>query len=365
MIDRHIERPPEEARDTRRLAASLCRWLDSKLENGRNLTISAFERSSTGYSNETYYLQAEWETDKGSVSEKLVVRLKPTRDGIYPEYDFARQVKLLRALHERTDIPVVEIRWYEEDPAVIGTEFYVMKWETGRAPNDTPPLHSPEGWFAELMPQQRGAICRSTLDRLIDIHDVDIVRTRLDFLDRPEFGQTGADQQLGYYRRAYHWAYDGSPQPDMERALDWLTRNRPAEETVALCWGDSRPGNILVRDNSCALVLDWEMATIGAPALDLSHWFYSDDTMGPQLGFPLLEGYMTPTEMVEYYESQSGRELTNLPYYMVFSGFRMAVVFKRMSAITLLNNEAEMAEVAAAIEGRGIRNLNALMDRYA
>ena len=142
----------------------------------------------------------------------------------------------------------------------------------------------------------------------------------------------GLDQQLAYYREFLDWSAKGRPQPVTEAAWEWLVANRPDEDgDVVLCWGDSRVGNIIWDDFAPVAVLDWEMATLGQPELDLGWWLYFDRQFTEGLNVPRPPGFPTHEATVERYAELVGRPVRNLDYYEIFSGFRFAVIMCRLT----------------------------------
>jgi len=122
------------------------------------------------------------------------------------------------------------------------------------------------------------------------------------------------------------------PQPVTEAIWEWLIANRPDEDSdVVLCWGDSRVGNIIWDDFSPVAVLDWEMATLGQPELDLGWWLYFDRQFTEGLNVPRPPGFPTHEATVERYAELVGRPVRNLEYYEIFSGFRFAVIMCRLT----------------------------------
>jgi len=102
----------------------------------------------------------------------------------------------------------------------------------------------------------------------------------------------GLDAQLDYYRRFLDWTAQGRPQPTAEAVWKWLVANQPAESgDVTLCWGDARLGNIIWQDFDAAAVIDWEMATLAQPELDLGWWLYFDRQFTEGLGVERPSGF--------------------------------------------------------------------------
>ena len=114
-----------------------------------------------------------------------------------------------RPARPKTDVPVPTVRWFEADPTWLGAPFFVMGRSTGRVPADSPP-YTVEGWIHdEATPEQRRTLVESGLDALVKIHALDWRALGLDFLDKPQYGELGIEQQIRYYERAFEWAAEG------------------------------------------------------------------------------------------------------------------------------------------------------------
>ena len=126
------------------------------------------------------------------------------------------------------------------------------------------------------------------------------------------------DQQLGYQRWYYEWAREDMRLPLIERTFEWLDARRPEEPRIVLNWGDARIGNMLWRDFEPVAVLDWEMATIGPPEVDVAwmiflHAFFQD--LAARFGMPGLPDV-----------HGSGRDLRDVRGAVRSSGARPRVV---------------------------------------
>ena len=86
---------------------------------------------------------------------------------------------------------------------------------------------------------------------------------------QPPAGTTALARQLEYYRRAVLWAESlGRPYPHLHAGYRWLVANQPADNTLALSWGDAKLGNCVFRDGRLVAALDWELATLAHPVDD-------------------------------------------------------------------------------------------------
>jgi aminoglycoside phosphotransferase (APT) family kinase protein len=312
--------PAPRERDFERTRRELEAWLARRHPGARVGELSG--PGTTGFSSDTLLFDARWPGGGAS----LVARLRPSGFPIFPEYDIARQFEIQRLLGA-SDVPVARMLWLEEDATVLGAPFYVMEQVPGRAPTDNPPYHA-GGWVTEVAPAEREALWWSGLEALARIHRLDWRGLGLGFLD--PCGDP-LDAQLAYWERYRAWAA-GRPQPNLDRALAWLRANRPRERAPGvLCWGDSRIGNMLFRDGVCLAVLDWEMACIGTPELDLAWWLFMDRHHCEGIGVPRLPGFPSREETLARYEAWSGHAPRHLGWYEVLAAFRFSAIMARVA----------------------------------
>jgi aminoglycoside phosphotransferase (APT) family kinase protein len=258
-----------------------------------------------------------------------VARLKPTGFTVFPTYDMARQYRILRIL-AGTDVPVPRVRWLEEDAAPLGVPFYVMERVAGRVPGDNPPYHT-GGWVGELAPAERAALWWSGLEAMARVHRLDWRRLGFAFLGAPAPGVPLLAQHLEEYDAFIAWGLERSRYPLIARAQRWLEAHRPAEETVALCWGDARPGNQIFDGVTCVAVIDWEMARLGDPVQDLAWWIALDRCLSEGIGIERLPGLPDRAATVARWEQLVGRPARHFPYYAVLALYRFAVIMARVS----------------------------------
>jgi aminoglycoside phosphotransferase (APT) family kinase protein len=327
--------PIPEQRDLEKARAVLGEWLAAKLGVDAVGVSEITGPASTGFSNETLIFDASWRNRGGNEhTEGLVVRVKPTTYTVFLESDFEAQYRVLKTLGARTDVPVPTVRWYEEDERVLGAPFFVMERLTGQAPTDNPP-YTVTGFVFDATPVQRRKLVDAGFDAMVRIHQLDWRALGLGFLDKPHHGETGADQQLGYYEKSFAWAARGEPEkyPVAAAALAWLRENKPvADGPIALCWGDARIANQMFDDDfDLVAVLDWEMVTLADPVMDLAWWLFLERHFTEGIGLPgSLEGFPAKDELVARWERALGRPAEHLEWYERFAAFRFTVIMMRI-----------------------------------
>ena len=298
---------------------------------GADAAIATVATPDNGMSSETMLFSV----DDAGTRHELVARLAPMDEAypVFPTYDLALQAQCMRLVGQHTTAPVPEVVAHETDPSYLGSEFIVMRRVSGIAPSDNPPYVF-GGWLLDASPEQRGALQRASVEVLAKVHAITPSTHDLAYLAMPEQGASAMDQQLGYQRWYYDWARDGVDYPIIERTFAYLEANRPSGERTVLNWGDSRIGNMLWKDFAPVAVLDWEMAAIGAPGVDISwmiflHRFFQ--SMAERYGMPGLPGFMRREDVARQYEELSGHPATDLEYYEVFAALRFAIVSLRTS----------------------------------
>ena len=343
-----------EQRDLESARGIVAGWLARQLPGATDVAVGAISGPAfTGFSNETLIFDASWlpAGAAGRVTEALVLRVQPTAHTVFLEADFEPQYQVMQTLGQNTDVPVPTMRWFEPDPSILGAAFFVMDAVEGRAPSDNPP-YTQGGWvLEEATPAQRRALVEHGLEAMGLVHALDWKDLGFTFLDKPQYGALGFEQQLRYYEASFEWANpDRKPPPIAQAALDWVREHAPkSDPEIALCWGDARINNQLFdADYNVAAVLDWEMVTLADPMMDLGWWLFLDRHFHEGMPAPRMEGFPTREEMVAHYERSTGRKARDLEFYEIFGGLRFAVVMMRLGALLvdfeILAADTDMAD---------------------
>lgn len=295
----------------------------------------------TGFSNETILFDATWDAGDGPATRGLVVRVEPTGHQVFPSTEFEQQVRVLRALRAEGTVPVPEVLWFEEDHGILGDRFAVMERVGGSVPADTPSYHA-EGWVPALPDAARRTVWVNGIEAMAAIHQLDISDPRFSWLmPRDPTEQLRLD-------RAYQDFAIGDHRLDcVEQALDLLEATiPPPDQSPAICWGDSRIGNIIFgADLSVAAVLDWEMLTAGDPVQDLAWYLLVDRHHHEAFGVERLSGLPDRSESIALWEAATGRSAEHLDWYELLGGVRFALLLSRV--MQLLDQTGTMPGVAA------------------
>jgi aminoglycoside phosphotransferase (APT) family kinase protein len=275
-----------------------------------------------GHSNLTYLLR---------IGPKEFVLRRPPFGAhmIRAGHDMKREYRTLRGLSNvcsKVPRPLL----YCEDESVLGAPFYIMERVTGVILRATPPRG------LDLRPDVLERLSRAFIDTLVEIHEVDYRAAGLADLGRPE-GYVQR-QIRGWSERYAHSRTDDIP--EMERVRAWLEAHRPAESGAALIHNDYKYDNLVLDPTDLSrilAILDWEMATIGDPLMDLGstlgYWVEADDP--PELQsfrfcLTTLPGNFTRAQLVARYAERSGRDVSHILFYYVYALFKIAVIVQQI-----------------------------------
>lgn len=277
------------------------------------LNIKAFKG---GFSNLTYLIESE--------SFSYVLRRPPLGNKISKAHDMAREYKILMALQKAGYDKIPKAILCCEDESILGTPFFLMEKVDGLIIRNKRPEHVSADFFASLS--------KSSLDVLLELHALELNDSGLIHLGKPE-GYV-ARQVAGWSERYIQAQTDDSI--ELNNAFDWLVKNQPLNSSVAFIHNDFKFDNLVIRDDaSVSAVLDWEMATVGDPLMDLgttlAYWAEEGDPdILKMFNLSYVEGNFTRAELVEYYASKSSLDLSNILFYYVFGLCKVAVIAQQI-----------------------------------
>jgi aminoglycoside phosphotransferase (APT) family kinase protein len=344
-------------RDQAQTRSALARWLEQRTGAARVEVGELSIPGLSGFSNETLLFDATWDDGAGPLSRGLVVRVEPSGHQVFPSTEFEAQARVLRALSAEGSVPVPEVLWFEEDRSILGARFLAMPRVDGQVPADNPSYHA-EGWVTALDDEARATLWMSGIDTMAAIHRIDRAATDLTWIPAP----TPAEQ-LERDRTYRAFAAGDDPYPVVDRAFAVLEATIPsALAEPALCWGDSRIGNmIFAADCSVAAVLDWEMVTVGDPVQDLAWYLLLDRHHHEAFGVPRLSGLPDRAASIARWESASACSAEHLDWYELLGATRYAAILTRV--MKLLDASGVLPGGAAmAYDQTGSQLLERLLD---
>jgi len=274
----------------------------------------------SGYSNLTYLIQ--------SGNLEFVLRRPPVGATIKSAHDMTHEFHVLTSLrqagYDKSPEPVLLC----EDESVIGAKFYLMGRVNGiilrnRVPNEL-----------KIEASSFHALSKSALDQLVHLHQLELRTSPLDQLGKPE----------GYVQRQVEgWTkrYENSATDEIDslnETANWMKKNLPVTSSVAFIHNDFKYDNLVLNPNSLTqvlAVLDWEMATVGDPLMDLgttlAYWAEANDSDALKpFNLTWMPGNLTRQEVLDYYQEKSGNAIDNIIFYYAFGSFKVAVICQQI-----------------------------------
>jgi aminoglycoside phosphotransferase (APT) family kinase protein len=274
-----------------------------------------------GASNWTYRLEYD--------AHDLILRRPPAGTKAKSAHDMAREYRVQSALAPVYPY-VPEMIALCEDQSVIGAEFYVMRRVAGLIPRK----NLPRG--LDLSESDVRRLCRNVLDTLIALHQV----------DHDAAGLSGLGKGAGYTRRQIEgWTerYGKARTWNVPRGTavtSWLAANIPATERICVTHNDFRFDNVVLAPEDPTRVvgvLDWELATLGDPLMDLgntlAYWVQADDDVvfrSFRRQPTHVRGMLTRADVRDYYCERMGFAPAGWAFYEVYGLFRLSVIAQQI-----------------------------------
>jgi len=316
--------------DLRRLSA----WMDSQglghgeiesptpLTGGTQNILLRFVRAGRGY----------------------VLRRPPAGRGPQADMGMVREARVLAAL-AGSRVPHAGLVALCADPLVLGAAFYLMEPVDGFNPSGRP-LPAPHADD----PHWRRAMGYGAVDALLRLGEVDIESAGLSGFGRPEgFLQRQVPrwrQQLAGYADLAGWpGLQGLP--GVHRLGDWLEAHRPGDSAPGILHGDYHLSNLMFSSHGpqVAAIIDWELATLGDPLLDLG-WLLATwpDASGQGAGTIHVRpwsGFPSRDELIAHYRAHSPRDLTHVEWYAALAAYKLGILLEGSYARCRAGNAAQ------------------------
>lgn len=298
------------------------------------ITLSQF---SSGYSNLTYLIETE--------GKEYVLR-RPPVGGVKRGHDMGREYKVLNALNPHwSKVPKV---YFFDKEELLGLPFYLMERVRGPIVRNKP-----------LPAEDFRKISDTWLNTYVELHNIDYKKIGLSNFGKPD---AYVKRQVSNWSRQYLAAKTMEVKA-AEHVMSWMEANLVQSEEACLIHNDFRYDNVIFKDDSwtqVAAVLDWEMATIGDPLMDLGttlgYWVMPNDPDFFKKGLPsptVFEGNLSREALVHEYSKRSGRKVDHIVFYYVYGLFKIAVIAQQIyyrfkKGLTL---DPKFASLEAASEG--------------
>jgi aminoglycoside phosphotransferase (APT) family kinase protein len=314
-IDQPQQVRKEDVLNQHKLSVYLSKHLDTFNINDE-LNIKQY---SGGASNLTYLLQ--WQ------DKQVILRTAPRGANIKSAHDMGREFNVLNKITPYFKY-APKTYLYCQDNEIIGRPFYLMEKIEGIIPRKTFPM--------SVSPTQAHGLCMELIDVHVALHQIDIEKTGLIELGKAE---GYIQRQVSGWNKRYKNATIEGSMPAVE-LMQWLEDNQPEDTKACLIHNDYKFDNVVISKKQpykIIAVLDWEMATIGSPLMDLgcslAYWIEKNDP--PELQairmMPTnIEGMMTRQEIIDYYGKQTNTDMRHFNYFYIFGLFRLAVIVQQI-----------------------------------
>ncbi|HNE89726.1 MAG: phosphotransferase family protein [Candidatus Nanopelagicales bacterium] len=257
-------------------------------------------------------------------NDSVVMRTSPTGRKAASAHDMVREARLLTALRPGFDkVPEVLATAGEDSP--IGRPLFISEYVAGTILRRDLPEGAPVEAMADTFVQS-----------LVDLHAVDTTSGELASFNK---GAGYVRRQVDGWSNRYRQAHTEDV-PDGESVMAWLDQRQPADAGACVIHNDWRFDNVVLDPDDLSrinAVLDWELATVGDPFMDLgsamAYWVQPDDEAGMQafrMQPSTAPGMPTRDEFVDEYCRRAGRERPDWLFYEVYGLFRLAGIAQQI-----------------------------------
>lgn len=299
----------------------------------------------SGHSNLTYSIMLG--------EREMVLRRPPFGTKVKSAHDMGREFRVLSKLHSAYALAPRALL-YCDDETIVGAPFYLTERIRGIIVRRDPPP------ALEFSAPTVRRLSEGFVDNLAGLHGLDYTAIGLAEIGKP----------AGYLQRQVKgWIerYAGSKThdlPEVEKIASWMEQHFPPAGNAALIHNDYKYDNIVLNPDSPTEiigVLDWEMSTIGDPLTDLgtalAYWVDpedSDELQKIRWGPTTCAGSLTRAGVIERYSLKTGRDVSQIPFYLAFARFKVAVIVQQIyyryhHGLTRDPRFAEMPEVVKAL----------------
>jgi aminoglycoside phosphotransferase (APT) family kinase protein len=284
------------------------------------LTVEQFRH---GHSNLTYLLRLG--------DQEFVLRRPPFGNQVKSAHDMGREFRVLSKL-SAVYPPAPRPYFYCDDTSILGVPFYVMERRRGVVLRRA---HDPG---LTVDPPTARRLGEALIDNLARLHALDYKAAGLADLGKPDGYVTR--QVTGWITRYANAQTEALP--EMDRIAQWLADHMPTASDATLVHNDYKYDNLVLDPEDLTrivAVLDWEMATVGDPLMDLGtslgYWVQPGDPEpmhANAVGPTALPGSLTRQELVARYADRTGRDVSGMLFYYCFGVYKIAVIIQQIYA---------------------------------
>lgn len=300
-------------------AENVTRWFQDNVPG--TTPPLAFELIAGGRSNLTFRV-----TDSSDPVKTYALRRPPVSHVLPTAHDMGREYRIISALQD-TPVPVAPSIGFCEDSAVNGAPFYVMGYVEGHVLRDANTAEK------ELDAAARRRAGESLADVLAAIHAVDVDAVGLGDLGRKD-GYIERQLKRWYSQFQQSAALQNRSVPVVDEMHDFLAAHIPEQGPAAIVHGDYRLDNTMLDDRGNVIaVLDWEICTLGDPLADVGllmvYWAEpTDQHTALGASATTTPGFPTREELRARYAKASGRDVSNLDFYIAFGYWKLACILE-------------------------------------
>ena len=295
----------------------LGRWMDERGLPGADEPIEA-RFISGGASNEIFEIR------RGPA--RMALRRPPRQVPEGRNRTMLREYRVLEALSD-SDVPHARAIAACDDTGVLGACFYLMEYVEGWSP-----MSMGETWpapFDSDLEARRG-LAYELVDAIAKLGQVDWRASGLEGFGKPDgFHERQVDRWYAHLRK-----FQFREIPGLDEAGEWLRGYKPRSYRPGIIHGDYQFANVMFRPGApaqMAAVVDWEMATVGDPLLDLAWVVMGWPDPGEDRanrGYVDYTGMPSRAELLDYYALASGLPVDEIDYYVILARFKMAIVLE-------------------------------------
>ncbi len=297
-------------------AEKLARWMDDRDLPGKGSPVE-LEFVSGGASNEIFEIR------RGDA--RLALRRPPRKVPKGRNETMLREYRVLDALKD-TDVPHSRVLGVCDDPSLFGACFYLMEFVDGWS------CMNLDGWpapFDEDLEARKG-LAWELVDAIAKLGQVDWGAKGLEGFGKPDgFHERQVDRWYAHLK-----GFQFREIPGLDEAGTWLRAHKPKVYAPGIIHGDYQFANVMFRHGGparMAAVVDWEMATVGDPLLDLAWvvmgWPNPDEDRS-ETAYVDYTGMPSREELLERYAKTSGLPVDEIDYYVILARFKMAIVLE-------------------------------------
>jgi aminoglycoside phosphotransferase (APT) family kinase protein len=259
-----------------------------------------------------------------------VLRHPPPHKRANSDETMRREARVLAALHG-SDVPHPALIAACPDLDVLGSAFYLMEPIEGfNASTGVPEPHASD-------PALQRDMGLSMADAIAALGRVDFRAVGLGDLGKPDGWLERQVERWRSHLRSYDAieGYRGADIPGVEQVAAWLDERTPSSWTPGLIHGDFHFANVLIHPTrgELAAVVDWELATIGDPLLDLGHLLATWPTSGAGVAAGLgTLALPSPDDVIAQYAKGSARDLSHVGWYHVLACYRLGIILEGTNA---------------------------------